>query len=200
MRKLMSKGRYIGSNFLLFVIVICFRFLLGSTSRQTIHIGEYALREETIWCTFCFHFYIIIFFLLLVCCAVVGTRQTINVHFREGWLSILGNALYNICRENGPMRNSLVLLSLGVIQYKLHALASSSSPHIVSRFVWMNANYVRCNRFSKFDFRYFIACTYISLWLSVYWNFPNQRIQIWCMWQRFFHICASNQCTQPMSM
>lgn len=91
----------------------------------------------------------IFFLFVLFCtfdyyCAISHTNthtrtsaQTINAHFREGWLSILGNALYNICRKNGPMRNSRLLSHVCVIQYKLHAFASSSSssPHIVSSFV-----------------------------------------------------------------
>lgn len=131
---LCQSGRYIGSNIRPFVIVICFRFAFFSAIQnpyRRLFIEHWAKRQYGV------PFASIFIFSFPVWCRsshqahnnmhTNTSSLTINVHFREGWLSILGNALYNICHENGPMRSSRLLSPVCVIQYKLHAFASSSS-------------------------------------------------------------------------
>lgn len=87
--------------------------------------------EATIWCALrlllpflCTYFVPRLFFCLFDWYAIPHThtwaQQTINVHFREGWLSILGNALYNICRENGPMRNATFVSCLSAALFNIN--------------------------------------------------------------------------------
>lgn len=131
----MSKGRYIGSSFRLSVIVICFRFFfffwLGSASRQTI----YALRGETIWCTFCFHFYIHFFFFAACVRLLPGIQTHMAANNERSFSGGLIEYFWatHFITSAVEMAQCATLMcshvSLAVIQYELHALASSSSPH-----------------------------------------------------------------------
>lgn len=90
-------------------------------------------------------------------------------------MSISCSALYNICRENGPVlfRISRLLSLVSClpsasfnINYMLlhhHHHYRRLTPFQFSRRTRNRAEraHIRCNRFLRFDFRYFIACVRI---------------------------------------